>query len=556
MKKESDSKFFDRIINPYEIKSYHKPLPLPPSDEQTTQASITSAKKQDQQVAPQKEKPVQRQYQQPSLIDYPPTVEAPKQPAISMPQPQVVPSTTVPPTIFIPRSLPNRPDLDYYSKQEELTILKKDILKQTLESQLSEVRERKRIEKINREEEDIYWEERAKRELAVINERNEREKERERAIRSKAGEVAARHAVPGDAIDKLRHEIFDKDKKKAEKEKSAEKAPEKPKYNPIYLGVSKPGMSFEELQKHISAKYKKKKGTDQSNQKGGENYLNASIEGSHQSSQSPSPEREGSVGSREPVRDYEKELQEFREMREARLKEHGEIQKPLHHYLGLHKKVYDLGNPQSTRMYNQKKSRHAEFGIDLDDNAAIEYDGFIPPPYNTEKVPKPIKQTKGVLTKHLPASASIEDRRIVSLEKQTIEGIDSLRGLNYKLRQEQEAGKLRVKLIENLNPRPQPEFRDYSTSSKTYAFKGMEVPRIDWEGEIAGKQRIQDKYAEMIFDFPDKSKLKVNTDWEKIRHKQSKPFQVGTGIKLNDQLTNPHIEEIDKTLADIINHNT
>lgn len=516
-KAESEENFYQKIANPYEIKSYHKPQPVVMGEEMPARVP--------------REPERQQREARPSDM-----------------------SREISSANKASRVFQSAPAMDYYAEQEEKVRVHREMLKQTLEVQMNQDMNRKRREREQKEMEDKYWEERAKKQLAEMNSAYEREKENEAKLRAKAA-LGSQLAVnqsqkpQSDAIDKLKHEIFDKQpNEKSDVEKSVSK---------------KATISYDQLQKMFREQHQKR---DRSRERGsdqGESFKENVDRRNNRASLSPNKSAAEDELNQDPdlensrQRDFSAELAKFRQIRKEKLKKEGPVQKPYDYYLNLHKKRYELGNPENTKVYNPK----TVFLTGLED----------PQPASKQQSTKSLtaKQSQQRLTpapvtqaaasfKVLPPSATVEDRRLLDLQQKAFAQVDDFKDLNRNLKADKLKGELRQDFLKKTKLKEPVKLPAAGPRSKTYGVHGMFVPSVDWLADHESQQEARQKYNSILV-IAQKGEHKAQELRRDIeRYKNSMSFQVGQGLEdpqvqlIQEEAQDKHLKQVVKEIEDLL----
>lgn len=512
-KEELEENFYQKIANPYEIKSYHKPQPLTAE----MPAPVREAREPEKQQRDQRPSKLSREISSANKAS---------------------------------RVFQTAPAMDYYAEQEEKVRQHRDMLKQSLADQIAQDLGRKRQQREQKEMEDKYWEERAIKQLAEMNTEYEREKQNEAKISAKAGLGSqigntGAQVSKGDALDKLKHEIFDKPPGgKAADEKSVSK---------------KPTMSYEQLQKIFKQQHQKRDRSQEKSSERAELYRERLEKRMGNSSLSPNKSGAEDDLNQDPdldnsrQRDFSSELTKFRQMRKEKLNKEGPIQKPYDYYLNLHKKRYELGQPENTKVYNSK----AIFLTDLEapqNSSKLQSQKSLSIKQSQKKLtPQPATQS-AVNTKVLPPTATTEDHRIHYLQKHAFAQIDDFKDLKQ--------AKLKTELRQDILKKtkmPEPvRLTATGTRVMTYGIKGSFVPTVNWLADHDSQQEAREKYAG-ILAVANKGEHRAQELRNEIeKYKTAMSFRLGEGLEdsrvqiLKEEEQDKHLKQVVKDIEELL----
>lgn len=360
--------------------------------------------------------------------------------------------------------------------------------------QVMEQKERKKKDKEKKELEDQYWEERALKQIADMNSAYKKEKEQEVKISAKAalGPTSSSQMIKNsqaDAIDKLKHEIFDKGNPgKDNRELSVPK---------------KQTMSYEQLQQIVRQGNRKKERLPEFQTEKESSFAAESNRGGQNRSNSPNKSVNADEINKDADldnsknRDFSAELAKFRQMRNDRIKKEGPVQKPYEYYLTVHKKKYDLGNPAETKVFQPKTL----FLTDLEDAGTgnkMASQASLAKKVSEKKLQAPPPTSLSVQVKAPKASATQDEKRLLQLQKNAFNQLDEFKDINSRLKSHKLQSDIRTKIIKNIEPKEPIKIPTLNTAVKTYGVKGMFVPTIDWLADHQSIQVAQEKFSQIL----------------------------------------------------------
>ena len=475
-----------RIANPYEVKSYHKPHPYveKPTDEAADDRFRESEK---QQQAAQAKRSAEGSSDR----------KRKKSPKVRPLQ-----------------SAATKTVGDYFENKAEMDRRKKEQLKEDFEEQIRLDKERRLKALDQKRNEEVYWEEKAKRELAVLQKRYEAEKtlENKRTIRSIAIEEAPKQQP--DSLDRLRIEIFKKD------------AVAPNQTQPVFL-TAPSKIGYDDIQRQVqeSAQADEFYSSDHRHQEAAPDQVADAADPQALDSEGIEEQEGGSVvQDRDIARaqkvDYDEELANFREARAVYKRDFGEVQRPYHDYLRDHQELYRLGDATETKVFDRTKIIKA---------APDELQEML---RENQQLARKVPHVKSRLTNN---HSSPEDRVISHLESEAHRRQEELGQLARYFRSEVLESEMRRDYIEKEAKafRQQVNLEDMKArmdglASET-AYKGMHltIPKLNLLADVRQTKNMKNKYTAFIASSKQAEALPAIVEWEYLKAKRNQDNLMG-----------------------------
>ena len=471
-----------RIINPYEVISYHKPQPyVEKSKENEEYDRIQESLRQRKEESFRKENENRK-----------------KKGNKKSSSPRTRPLISAATRIFE----------DFYENKKETERRKKEILKEDLEEQVRVERKKKKDLKEKQIKEDEYWEEKLRKERIDLQKRFEGEKINEDSRKAKAVVAESRgDQGPSDALDRIKIEIFGKEKQYATEAD-----------NDVFLTAPSIYKEYDQIQKEIQEKVKNNEEFYTIDR----NHIDSSVIEIEEEMLNQEEQNQQTMEKAEDLEipgaqiiDYQTELDNFREARDLFIQENGPVQKPYHDYLRKDKDLYKMGDPNETKIYDGKKIFHS---------TDEEYRSFI----NEKNLLKmKVPHVKGKLTNN----NSPPDQQVRTfLDKEAERRQEEFEYLKRQLRAQVVESELRVDYIKKEIKAQKIEMTEeevrnrMSTFARETPYKSIQIaiPKIDLVAEIKQTKQIREDYNNMIISSKSKDPQAAFLEWEyqRIKNRQ------------------------------------